>query len=132
MVLVRISVVETAAYEEAAEDLFTPEERESIRVFLAESPEAGDVVPGLAGLRKVRWTEERRRKGKRGGTRVIYLWASSEGIIVLVYAYSKGKKEDLTNAERKALQAAVAGLKEDIRQGEKAGDAARGGTAPRN
>jgi hypothetical protein len=37
-------------------------------------PEAGDVIPGTGGLRKLRFADERRGKGKRGGLRVIYYW----------------------------------------------------------
>ena len=38
------------------------------------NPEAGDVIPGTGGLRKLRFADERRGKGKRGGLRVIYYW----------------------------------------------------------
>jgi hypothetical protein len=130
MVSVRITVLETEAYIEKAEDLFTPEEREGIRAFLAVSPDAGDVIPGLKGLRKMRWTEERRQKGKRGGARVVYFYASSRGVIALLYAYSKKEKEDLTNANRKELKAALEKLKKA--SGIEGEDAVRGRPSKRN
>jgi hypothetical protein len=37
---------------------------------LAANPEAGDLVPGTRGVRKLRWT--RPGMGKRGGLRVLY------------------------------------------------------------
>ena len=37
-------------------------------------PEAGDSIPGTGGLRKLRFADARRGKGKRGGLRVIYYW----------------------------------------------------------
>lgn len=41
---------------------------------LMENPESGDVIEGTGGLRKLRRTDPRRGKGKRGGLRVIYFW----------------------------------------------------------
>ena len=43
-------------------------------------PEAGDLIPGTSGLRKLRWSERRRGKGKRGGIRVIYYWPGRRGV----------------------------------------------------
>lgn len=109
-----MTVLETQPYALRAEALLTQEEREGLRSFLAEYPEGGDVVPGLAGLRKLRWTQQRRNKGKRGGARVVYFYALSVHTVVLLYIYSKEEKEDLTNADRKQLKEAVADLKEAI------------------
>jgi len=36
------------------------------------NPEAGDVIQGTGGLRKLRFADSRRNKGKRGGLRIIY------------------------------------------------------------
>ena len=109
-----MTVLETEAYTLRSEALLTREEQEGLRSFLAECPESGDVVPGLAGLRKLRWTQQRRNKGKRGGTRVVYFYALSVHTVVLLYMYSKDEKENLTNADRKQLKEAVADLKEAI------------------
>lgn len=38
---------------------------------LARKPEAGDLIPGTGGFRKIRWADIRRGKGRRGGLRVI-------------------------------------------------------------
>jgi mRNA-degrading endonuclease RelE of RelBE toxin-antitoxin system len=108
---VSVTVIETREYERLADLLFTSEERDGIRAFLAECPQAGDVIPHLSGMWKLRWTHEARNKGKRGGTRVIYFYALSDATIVLLYAYSKEQKEDLTDADRKNLKAAVEALK---------------------
>ncbi|HWY46350.1 MAG TPA: type II toxin-antitoxin system RelE/ParE family toxin [Bryobacteraceae bacterium] len=94
-------------------ELLTDEEREAVRGFLAEYPEAGDIVPRLSSLRKLRWTQRSRNKGKRGGARIVYFYAVPERM-VLLYAYSKDEKEDLTNADRKNLKAAADELKAAI------------------
>ncbi len=79
-----ITVVETDIYKAGAARLLTENEQEGIRGFVAGLPEAGDVIPGLDGLRKMRWTQQQRNKGKRGGTRIVYFWATLDQIIVLL------------------------------------------------
>jgi hypothetical protein len=64
------SVVETHAYLARAEKLMTPAEREAVVDMVAANPAAGMVIPGLAGLRKLRVPLEGR--GRRGGGRVVY------------------------------------------------------------
>jgi hypothetical protein len=68
------------------------------------NPEAGDVIPGTGGLRKLRFTDERRGKGKRGGLRVIYYWWNSGSQFWLFTVYDKDEMSDLTDSERKALK----------------------------
>ena len=45
---------------------------------LMKDPEAGDVIQGTGGLRKIRFKDSNKGKGKRGGIRVIYYWWSEE------------------------------------------------------
>ncbi len=42
--------------------------------ILSASPHMGDIMPGTGGFRKLRWADVRRKKGRRGGLRVIYFW----------------------------------------------------------
>ena len=67
------------------------------------NPEIGDVVPGLGGLRKMRFGLG--NKGKRGGGRAIYFLRVSEALAIMVFAYSKAEKTDMTQEEKRiALQ----------------------------
>lgn len=77
---------------------------------LAATPETGDVIRGLGGLRKVRMAAK--GKGKRGGARVIYLLMPRPEIIFLFYVYTKGRIEDLNTDQKKRLRAAVEAIKE--------------------
>lgn len=66
-------------------------------------PQAGDVIKGAVGLRKIRFDDKRRGKGKRGGVRVIYCWWMGGTQFWLFTLYGKGEVEDLTEVKRKAL-----------------------------
>jgi hypothetical protein len=72
-------------------------------------PDAGDVIPGLGGLRKIRWGAK--GKGKRGGARIIYLLIPKPGIIYLFYAYTKGDITELSPEQKKQLRQAVTEIK---------------------
>jgi hypothetical protein len=71
---------------------------------LMDAPDCGKVMPGCGGLRKVRLADPRRRRGKRGGLRVIYLHVAEAGWMLLLDMYEKGEKENLAPAEKKALK----------------------------
>jgi hypothetical protein len=75
--------------------------------YLASNPEAGDMMPGAGGIRKLRWRDPRRRKGKRGGLRVIYYCFLSEQEIWLLTLYDKDEAADLTKDEREQLRRAL-------------------------
>jgi len=69
---------------------------------IAANPEAGDVIPGLNGVRKIRFAMG--GKGKRGGGRAIYLAVVSAETAYLLLAYAKSQKEDLTEDDKKVLR----------------------------
>lgn len=71
--------------------------------FLAKQPDAGDVIQGTGGLRKIRWVAH--GKGKRGGVRVIYFHVSARQQIRMLLIHRKGVKDDLTASEKKVLRA---------------------------
>lgn len=69
-----------------------------------ENPEAGDVIEGTGGLRKLRHSDPRRGKGKRGGLRVIYFWWHPKRQLWLFTLYDKDEMDDLSAKEKKALK----------------------------
>ena len=71
--------------------------------------EAGDVIPGTGGARKLRWAAK--GKGKRGGARIIYLYLVIDARIYLLRCYSKNVKTDLTADEKRDLRRIAANLK---------------------
>ena len=72
--------------------------------MLMKNPEAGDVIEGTGGLRKVRYADEKRSKGKRSGLRVVYYWWLPGKQLWLYTVYNKDEMDDLTAAQRKALK----------------------------
>jgi hypothetical protein len=69
-------------------------------------PEAGDLVPGGGGIRKLRWRDSQRGKGKRGGLRIIYYLFLSDEEIWLIALYGKGDIRDLTNSQKEQMRKA--------------------------
>jgi hypothetical protein len=78
-----------------------------LQAELLNNPEAGDLIPGTGGLRKIRCAVP--GKGKRGGIRAIYYFIRIEGIFYMLFAYLKGDQEDLTHDQKKALKKLVEG-----------------------
>jgi hypothetical protein len=73
----------------------------ALQNHLLANPDAGDVIRGSAGLRKLRWMASGR--GKRGGARVIYYHYVNAERIYLIYAHTKNEQEDLTREQLKQL-----------------------------
>ena len=70
---------------------------------LAELPDKGKVMPGCGGLRKLRFADPARGKGKRGGLRIVYLHIPEASRIDFFDVYDKNEKDDLTPKEKKML-----------------------------
>jgi len=71
---------------------------------LMKNPEAGDPIQDTGGLRKIRFADKRRGKGKRGGLRVIYFWKTADDQFWLFTVYDKDQADDLTADQRKTLK----------------------------
>ncbi len=98
------TVVETPAYLSAAKDAgMTDAERELAVLTLAADPQAGDMIQGTGGCRKVRIAG--RGKGKSGGYRVITFFALGADRVYLLTVFSKGERSDLTPKQKAALAA---------------------------
>jgi hypothetical protein len=79
----------------------------ALQLSLIDHPEAGKVMPGTGGFRKLRWGDETRSKGKRGGLRIIYYLFSEERQVWLFTLYGKNEADDLTPAQRSILRGAI-------------------------
>jgi hypothetical protein len=96
-----LTVIETPVFLRYAARVWDDVEREDFITWLAEHPDAGDVIAATGGLRKVRWS--RLGMGKRGGVRVIYMWRNAQGELVLLTVYAKAEHDTLSNAFLRSL-----------------------------
>jgi hypothetical protein len=71
-------------------------------------------MPGCGGLRKIRWPDQRRGKGRRGGLRIIYLLIPEVRVIVLVDVYDKGESEDLSANQERELTRLAKAIKDEL------------------
>ena len=98
--------VETNIFTQRIVKLLTDEAYRDLQAVLAESPKAGDVIPGMGGLRKIRWRAK--GQGKRGGARIIY-YCWSEHRLYMIFVYDKAGQGDVTPEQLKTLRAYVKG-----------------------
>ena len=94
--------VETPTFVAEAERLWSEDERLEFFAWLASNPEAGDVIRGSGGCRKVRWS--RAGTGKSGGVRVIYFTRLASGEIWLLLIYSKSVRDNIPGHLLKAVR----------------------------
>lgn len=92
------TVVETQQFTARANKLLTEDERNELIGYLAANPQAGDLVQGAGGIRKLRWALPGR--GKRGGARVIHFFHSVDLPVFALTMFAKNERADLSQAER--------------------------------
>src|SRR5258706_6443159 len=97
-------IVGLPGFERQRAEYFADESLLELQSLWMLHPEAGDLIPGTGGLRKLRFADKRRGKGKRGGLRVIYYWWDSGSQFWLFTVYDKNEMSDLTADQRKSLR----------------------------
>jgi hypothetical protein len=114
-----LEFVEAPAFSRYREDYLDDEGFTELQLRLASNPEEGDLVPGAGGIRKLRWKDSRRKKGKRGGLRVIYYCFLSDEEIWLLTLYDKDEAADLTKDQKDQLRRALETERADRKGDEK-------------
>ena len=110
------TVVETPDYlSDAKVAGLSNDEREAIARLVAASPDAGVLIPGTGGARKLRFAG--RGKGKSGGYRVVTYFGGADIPVFLLNMFAKGDKVDLTAAERNELAKVLSALAAVYRKG---------------
>jgi hypothetical protein len=99
-------IIETSVFTRQVQGLLSDEKYRELQTALVNRPNAGAVIVGSGGLRKLRWATK--GKGKRGGSRVIYYWAVTREQLLMLLIYSKSEREDLTREQLKTLKKIVA------------------------
>lgn len=97
------TVVETPEYLTAAKAAgMSDEERERVVDYIARNPDAGALIPGSGGARKVRIAKAGR--GKSAGYRVVTYYTDGKVPVFLLTVISKGQRANLTKAQRNDLR----------------------------
>ena len=99
------SITETIEFTEVVYEYFQDDEAFLVlQDYLMRNPVSGEVIKDAGGLRKLRWPDSRRGKGKRGGLRLIYLHVPEFERFLLLDVYGKDEQEDLNADERQELR----------------------------
>jgi hypothetical protein len=101
---VRALFVELPAFERYRAEYLDEVAFADLQQFLMKDAQAGDVIEGTGGLRKTRFADKRRGKGKRGGLRVVYFWWGAGLQFWLFTLYDKDEMDDLSAKQRKVLK----------------------------
>jgi RelE toxin of RelEB toxin-antitoxin system len=97
--------IETAVFTRRINALVDEDLYFELQTTLLFDPEAGDLIAGAGGIRKIRMAAN--GHGKRGGARVIYYHFIDESHIGMLFVYAKNERDDLTAAQRKVLAGVV-------------------------
>ncbi len=88
-----LGFIETRLFSRLAKEYLADEEYAALQLELIQNPEAGPVIRGSGGVRKLRWAAAGR--GKRGGYRVIYFVRRPKGVIWMLTIYPKSVADDI-------------------------------------
>ena len=106
-ILMKALFVELPFFERYRQNYLDDDAYRSLQSNLLTDPRSGALIVGTGGLRKLRFGDDRRGKGKRGGIRVIYFWWESGQQFWLFTLYDKDEVRDLTAKERVQLKATL-------------------------
>jgi mRNA-degrading endonuclease RelE of RelBE toxin-antitoxin system len=96
-----LEFIETPVFSKQRSELLDDDSYQKFQAYLLKNHEDGDTISKTGGCKKIRWGLE--GKGKRGGVRVIYYCLTEQGKIYLLLVYSKNRKDDLSEQEKKVL-----------------------------
>lgn len=102
-----MELIETPIFTRQVTGQLADEEYRLLQLHLLQRPDAGVIIPGSGGLRKLRWRMPGR--GKRGGARIIYYWKLARGRLYLLFLYPKNVRSDLTRAQLRTLRKLILG-----------------------
>jgi mRNA-degrading endonuclease RelE of RelBE toxin-antitoxin system len=106
--------IETSNFTKRVTTFLSDDALMELQKSLMADPKGGKVIPGCGGLRKIRFGNPGRGKGKRGGLRVIYLHIPEVQLVFLLDIYDKDTLEDLSVEQRKNLKQLADGIKEQV------------------
>jgi hypothetical protein len=104
-----ITFIETTLFTSLVSEYLSDEEYHEMQNYLMIRPDAGKLIRGSGGIRKLRWA--RTGMGKSGGVRTLYYWAKSQEEIYLLTLYSKNEQENIDPTTLKRIAKELENLK---------------------
>jgi mRNA-degrading endonuclease RelE of RelBE toxin-antitoxin system len=97
--------IETTAFTKLLSSYLTDDEYRALQTYLMQKPDAGNIVKGSGGVRKVRWAQD--GKGKSGGVRIIYYWKKPDHEVWMLTMYSKTERSTIPGHILKQIAEAI-------------------------
>lgn len=97
-----LTFIETKLFTRLVQNYFTDDEYARLQNSIVANPEAGDVIRGSGGVRKLRWGLAGR--GKRGGVRVIYYLRLRQDQVWMLTLYAKNEADSISGAVLKKIK----------------------------
>ncbi len=98
-------IIETKTFTKRINRLMDEDVYRAFQNVLIKAPDTGKIIQGSGGIRKIRWKGSGR--GKRGGSRLIYYWATNKKQIYMLFIFEKNECSDLTKDQLSALKKVV-------------------------
>ena len=98
-------IVETTLFTRQFQTLLPDEAYGDLQSEIVKRPDAGVLIPGSGGIRKLRWGYQ--GQGKRGGLRIIYYWAVAQEQVLMLLIYPKNVQDNLSPSQLRALRQIV-------------------------
>jgi hypothetical protein len=103
-----LSFIESGVFSRAWKECsLTDHELFELQLLILAHPKRHPVIEGTGGVRKVRFSPAGSARGKSGSYRACYVFFEEFGIVLLLTAYPKGKKDNISAAGRKAMRRLV-------------------------
>ena len=103
--LCMITIAETEPFQRKVGRLLSEDEKAELIAYFSMHPNAGVLIQGAGGIRKLRWA--RSGRGKSGGVRVIYYFHNEEMPLYLLALFAKNERSNISMEEKKVLSKAV-------------------------
>ena len=97
--------IETSLFTKLLTSYLSDDDYRGLQSYLLQKPDAGDIVRGSGGVRKIRWAPQ--GKGKSGGVRVMYYWKKSDHEIWMLTIYSKSERATISGHQLKQISEAI-------------------------
>lgn len=99
-----VEVKATVQFVKLARKAMSDEKLQELVDWLVLNPQAGVVISGTGGIRKLRWQTGKDNKGKSGGVRVLYYYENNMLVVLLITLYRKSDKENIDANEKACLK----------------------------